>query len=193
MQEGASGMVSARNASKIIRELLDRGFRFTIIGGTVVELALGRKDLGDDIDFFAEEPSVLIEEDSYYSLAEELGWIAGQTWLGTPRIVARASGEDVPLEFYDNLHDFYVPPEILDRAERVNLDGVRVRMVTVEDHIVLKANAGRGTDMDRLKELARLASRGKLKVDNRKMREAAELFDEPNVILRRLRDAGFKI
>ena len=183
-------MVSRRAFSGVVRLLLDRGFRFTVIGGTVVELALGSRDLGEDIDVFGEEPSPLFE-DEYRLLAEEMGWVVGQTWIGTPRVVARFEGEEVPVEFYDNLHDFYVPPEMLERAERVRVDGVRVRMVRLEDHIVLKAHAGRGMDMDRLKEIARLVKKGRLSVDRKAILEAASLFgDEERVIVRRLREAG---
>lgn len=55
----------------------------------MVEHAIGSRDLGDDIDLFAESPSVLFEENYYRRVAEENGWILGYTWLGTPRIIAR--------------------------------------------------------------------------------------------------------
>ena len=183
-------MASRVSVSKALRALLDRGFRFTVIGGTVVELALGSSDLGDDVDLFGEEPSPLFE-DEYRVVSEELGWVMGQTWLGTPRIIARVSGEDVVLEFYDNVHDFYVPEELLGRAERITIDDVRLRVVRLEDHIVLKAHAGRGSDMERLKEISRLARRGRLRIDRAKLLEAASFFgEERQVIVRRLEEAG---
>ena len=184
-------MVSKQSFAKAIRLLLDNGFQFTVIGGTVIEVAIGSKDLGPDIDLFAEEPNVFMEEE-YYRIAEELGWGVGQTWLGTPALIARLE-EEFPIEFYDNLFDFHVPEEILHRAIRVNVGGVRVKMITIEDHIVLKANAGRSSDIDRLKELSKLVKKGKLKVDSRKMQEAAKLFPDEKVILRRLRDSGFPV
>ena len=185
-------MVSRKAFASAIRSLLDAGFHFTVIGGTVVEVALKSRDLGPDVDVFAEEPNVFFEEE-YYRVAEELGWGVGQTWLGTPSLIARVEGEEFPVEFYDNLFDFNVPEEILHRAVKVNIEGVRVKMVTLEDHIVLKANAGRSQDMDRLKELARLARKGKLRVDEARLREAASLFPDEKVILRRLREAGFTV
>lgn len=183
-------MVSRSAFARSLSILLERGFRFTVIGGSVVGLAVGDSDLGDDIDLFAEDPSVLVDESEYYSLAEELGWILGQTWLGTPRLVARVGGEEVSLEFYDNLYDFYVPEEIILRAERVSVGGVRVKVVRVEDHIVLKANAGRSSDMDRLKEIGRLVKKGRLRIDKAAVEEAASLFEDEKVILRRLREVG---
>ncbi len=186
-------MVSKKAFAEAVRSLLDEGFRFTVIGGSVVELALGRRDLGDDIDVFGEKPSPVVEEEEYARVAEERGWTLGQTWLGTPRLLLRAGNEEIPVEFYDNIYDFYVPEEILARAGKTRVSGVTVRMVSLEDHIVLKANAGRGSDIERLKEIARLANKGKLSVNPEKLREAASLFDDEQVILRRLRDAGFKL
>ncbi len=192
MEEGRPGLVSKKDASEVLRILLDEGFRFTIIGGTVVELNLGSKDLGDDLDLFSEEPSAL-EEEEFIRVAEARSWVLGQTWLGTPRLVARAPGGEVPVEFYDNLYDFYVPPEILEDAVRTMIGGVRVRVVRLEDHIVLKANSGRGSDIERLKEIARLAKKGRLRIDPNRVIETVNLFDEPQVLLRRLRDAGFRL
>jgi predicted nucleotidyltransferase len=184
-------MVSKQSFAKAIRLLLDHGFQFTVIGGTVVEVALGSRDLGPDIDLFAEEPNVFMEEE-YHRIADELGWGVGQTWLGTPALIARLK-EEFPIEFYDNLFDFHVPMEMLNRAVKINVGGVRVKMIAVEDHIILKANSGRSTDFERLKELARLVKKGRLKVDAKRLRESASLFLDEKVILRRLRDAGFKL
>jgi len=186
-------LVSREGFARAVRALLDEGFRFTVIGGSVVEIALRSRDLGDDIDVFAESPNPVIEEEEYHRVAEERGWVVGQTWLGTPRIVVRAGDAEVPVEFYDNIYDFYVPPEILEGAEKLRVGGVTVRAIRVEDHIVLKANAGRGSDMERLKELARLAKKKRLRLDTDRIRWAASLFDDEKGILNRLRSAGFPL
>ncbi len=186
-------MVSKNAFAWTVRQLLDRGFRFTVIGGTVVELALGSRDLGPDIDVFAEEPNVFME-DEYYSVAEELGWTVGQTWLGTPSLIGHYNEESVTVEFYDNLYDFYVPEPMIQEAQRVQVSGVKVRMISLEDHILLKAYSQRGSDFERLKELAKLAKKGKLRVDTGKLRERASLFgEEERIVIRRLRDAGFSV
>ncbi len=186
----AGDLVSREGFASALRALLDRGFRFTIIGGTVVELELGSKDLGDDVDLFGEEPSPLFEEE-YRAVAEELGWSIGQTWLGTPQLIARVGQEEIPIEFYENIHDFYVPSEMLERAIRIDVAGVRVKAVRLEDHIALKAHAGRSSDMERLKEIGRLAKRGKIRVDRKALEEAVSFFgDEAKVVARRLREAG---
>jgi len=186
-------VVSAGELAAVVRALLDEGFKFTVIGGTVVEVELGSRDLGDDLDVFAEEPDVLVDEDFYREVSERRGWVMGQTWLGTPRILVRVGDVEVPVEFYDNLYDFYVPHSMLERARRVSIGGVRVKMVRLEDHLVLKANAGRERDLERLKEIARHVRRGRLRVDPRLVREAASEFEDEQVILRRLRDSGIPV
>ncbi|MEB3851857.1 MAG: nucleotidyltransferase [Desulfurococcales archaeon] len=186
-------MVSASIVGRVVKELAGEGFRFTIIGGTVVELALGSRDLGDDVDVYAEEPDVLVEEEKYREVAERRGWVLGQTWLGTPMILVRVGDVEVPVEFYDNMFDFYVPPSMVERARRASVGGARAKVVRLEDHIVLKANAGREKDIERLREIASLASKGKLHLNLKAIKEAASEFDDEPVILRRLRDAGFRV
>lgn len=156
----------------------------------MVEHAIGSRDLGDDIDLFAESPSVLFEENYYRRVAEENGWILGYTWLGTPRIIARIGDEEVPVEFYDNIHDFYIPPIFVERSVKVNVEGVRVRMIQPEDHIVLKASSGRSIDIERLKEIGRLIKKGRLTVDKAKLLEATSEFEDREVIIRRLKEAS---
>lgn len=183
-------MVSARAVGASLKILLDNGFRFTIIGGTVVELAAGKSDLGDDVDLFAESPSPVFEEIVFNQFAEEMNWTYGQTWLGTPRMVARVLGEEVVIEFYDNIYDFYVPEIMIQEGERVEIGGVRLKMISLEDHILLKANAAKSSDMDRLAEIAKMAKKGKLNINRRRLEERASAFDEPEVILRRLREVS---
>lgn len=183
-------MVSAGELAAVVRALLDEGLKFTIIGGTVVEVELGSRDLGDDLDVFAEEPDVLVNEESYREVSERRGWVMGQTWLGTPRILVRVGDIEVPVEFYDNLYDFYVPHSMLEGARRASIGDVRVKMIRLEDHLVLKANAGREKDLERLREIAKYVKKGKLKIDTKLIREAASEFEDEQVILRRLRDSG---
>ncbi len=186
-------MVKVETLAKVVRSLLEEGFKFTVIGGTVVEAELGSKDLGDDLDLYAEEPDVLVDEEKYREVAEKRGWVIGQTWLGTPRLLVRVGDEEVPVEFYDNLFDFYVPQSMIQRARKASLGGVRLKMIRIEDHIVLKANAGREKDLERLAEIAKLVKKGKLRVNLKAVKEAASEFDDEQVILRRLRDAGFRV
>ena len=178
-------MVSKKAFAEAMRLLLDNGFRFTIIGGTIIALAVSSDDLGPDVDVFAEHPNVT-DEQRYLSAAEANSWDYGQTWLGTPRLTIVAQGEEVPVEFYDNIYDFYVPERFIRDARRVEVEGVRVRMLTPEQYLVLKGRAGRDVDEEALKQIGELVRKGRLKVDADRIREAAKEFEDERIIIRRL-------
>ena len=178
-----------------MRELSRRGVDAVIIGGTAVELASKSQKLTGDLDLFPLNMSPLLEEDFYRALAEELGWGFGYTDLGTPRLVARVSSGDLAVEFYENIHDFYVPPAMLDSARTKRIGGLEIKVIQPEDYVVLKARAGGEEDLEKLKELSRLASKGKLKLNPRLVKRGIEYFPEEErpVIERRLRDCSFNI
>ncbi|MEM1927199.1 MAG: nucleotidyltransferase [Acidilobaceae archaeon] len=183
-------MVSRRALAEAVKKLYSEGFEFVVIGGTIVELMLGSSDLGDDVDVFSENPLVY-DEDAFVSVASSNKWVLGHTWLGTPRLIIRAAGEEVPFEFYDNIHDFFVPPGFLERrVNSVRVEGIEVRMLGLEEHLVLKANAGRSSDIERLKDIARALRARKLSIDRERLYEDALEFEDSHVILRRLREAG---
>ena len=183
-------MVSRRAFAAALRALLDNGFRFTIIGGSVISIAVGLDDMGDDIDLFAESPSVVEAEEAYGRAADLNHWELGQTWLGTPRITMVVEAEEVPVEFYDNLYDFYVPERFIHEAKRVDVEGVKVKVIKPEEYLALKGRAGREEDLEGLKRVADLVKRGRLKVSYEEIKKAVEEFDEAQIIMRRLREAG---
>ncbi len=187
---GRGALVGRKAFATAMRSLLDSGLKFTVIGGTVVSLEAGLDDVGDDVDLFAESPSVMESEDAYIRVAEANSWHIGQTWLGTPRITVIAEGEEVPVEFYDNLYDFYVPERFIRDARRVDVEGVKVKAIRVEEYLALKGRAGREEDVEGLKRVVELIKRSRLKVSYDEVKRAAEEFEESQIILRRLREVG---
>lgn len=181
-------MVSRRAFAQAMRRLLDNNFKFTVIGGTIAALAMGQQDLGDDVDVFAESPSIVDNEDAFRSVAEANSWDYGQTWLGTPRITIIVSDEEVPVEFYDNLYDFYIPERFLAEAKRVEVEGVRVKALGLEHYLVLKARSG--SDDETLKYLGEAARKGRLKVEANRIYDLSKEFDDRQVIIRKLKEYG---
>ncbi len=183
---------SLSDLAEIMRVLQEAGVKAVIIGSTVVQLELRRKQLEEDIDLFVEEPSPFIEEEFYRELASRQGWGVGQTWIGTPSLIARRPGGDIVVELYENVYDFYVPPEILERAPKKNVQGVPIRVLRLEDYALLKAKAGRDEDMEDLEELAHLVKKGDLKFDKRLVRESIQFFPEEDQQLmeKRLKKVG---
>ncbi len=178
----------------LIERIQGHGVKGVIIGSTVIELALRRKQFEDDVDVFVLEPSPLVEEDFYRRLAEEEGWEVSYTALGTPKLVAKLpSGEEVIVELYENILDFYVPPEILQEAPKKRIGKVEARMIRPEDYVVLKAKAAREADIEDLKIVKEYVDEGKLKLDKRIIRRDLELLPEEDkgFVENKLRELGF--
>ncbi|ABM81270.1 nucleotidyltransferase [Hyperthermus butylicus] len=182
--------------SWLFRKLQEHGIKGVVIGSTVIELALRRKSFEDDVDVFALEPSPLIEEDFYRSVAEREDWQVSYTALGTPKFIVKLpSGEEVIVEFYENIHDFYVPPEILEQAPKKSIGGVEIRVIRPEDYIVLKAKAAREPDIEDLRIIREYIDEGKLKIDERIVKRDIELLpeEEQGFVVNKLRELGFRV
>ena len=167
--------------------------KFVVVGSTVVELELRRRRFEDDIDLFVFEPSPLVEEDQYLAIAEEEGWQVSYTVLGTPKFVVKMpSGEEAIVEFYENIHDYYIPLPMLERAGSKKIRGVSVKLLQLEDYVVLKAKAARETDIEDLRIIKELVDEGKLKMDQRRIRSGLETLPEEDrrIAESKLRDVG---
>lgn len=176
--------------ARVLSKLLDHGIRFVVIGDTVVQLALKQRVLGGDVDLFVIEPSVVVDEDRFIKLAEDEGWLYSSTDAGTPKIIARYGDREVPLEFYENIFDVYVPLEIIERAGSISIGGVRIRLIKPEEYLVLKAR--QGVDLDKVSQYIKRLGR---KVDRKLVEKTIKLFplDEQKLIENRLRSAGLRI
>ncbi|WP_428068630.1 nucleotidyltransferase [Caldisphaera sp.] len=184
-------LVSLKAFIEIIRKLLDEGIKFTIIGDTVILLNTKSEDVGEDIDIFVESPSILENENFYEEIVERNNWLYGHTWLNTPRITAIINNEEVNLDLYDNLYDFYIPESFIKNAQRIDINGLRIRAINIEQYLVLKSYSGKEEDMLKLKEILVILKRNKIKIDENKIVEAARELGEESTIIRRLKEIGY--
>jgi predicted nucleotidyltransferase len=187
---------SIKDLAWLVGKLRDEGIRGVIIGSTVIDLELRRKEFEDDVDIFALEPSPLIEEDTYREIAYRNEWQMSYTALGTPKFVVRLpSGEEVIVEFYENIHDFYIPLEIIENAPKKTISGVEVKLIRPEDYIVLKAKAARDPDIEDLRIVKEYIDSGKLKIDERIIKRDLELLPEEDrrLAISKLRGLGFRV
>ncbi|MCE4624206.1 MAG: nucleotidyltransferase [Caldisphaeraceae archaeon] len=186
-------MVSRRAFIKILRTLLDEGIKFTLIGDTIISLTLGLDNLGNDIDLFVEAPSLFERESFYQELAERYSWTYGQTWLGTPKITALIDDEEVEVEFYDNLYDFYVPEAFIRASKKVNVNGLKIKAIALEEYIALKAYSGRENDMKKLSEISALIKNKRIKIDRGRLINDIREMEDQRTILGRLRTVGIGV
>lgn len=167
---------------------------FVIIGDTIVDIELKRKGTESDVDLFVLGVSVLIEDDKIREFAYERGWDYGKTPIDTPRLLVPINDEQLQIDLYENIQDFFVPKDILDNAIDVKIGGYTFKSVRLEDYILLKANAFREEDEDELKTIVYLIGEGKLKIDKDYLKNHIEIFEEnANSIRERLSSVGIKI
>ncbi|MEM2021493.1 MAG: nucleotidyltransferase [Zestosphaera sp.] len=187
---------SVRCFADVLGRLKEGGLDGVVIGSTAYALRLGVKEFEDDVDLFATSFSPISDEDMVYDVAERVGCQVGSSEWGTARLECIVGGECVvPVEFHENIHDFYIPPEVIEGAEALVLEGVEVKVIRVEDYILLKARAGRDQDLEDLGYISDLIRTGELKIDFKLIKNRLKLFDEDDrrLITRRLISVNVKI
>ncbi|BFH73227.1 nucleotidyltransferase [Sulfurisphaera javensis] len=173
-----------------IKQLTD----FVIIGDTIVDISLGRKGTESDVDLFILSLSVLIDEDKIRDFAYDRGWDFGKTPIDTPRIIATVDDDQLQIDMYENIQDFFVPKEIINSAIEIRLGKEKFKIIKLEDYILLKTNAFREEDEDELKTITYLLGEGKLSIDKKYLESHIDLFEENAKSIRdRLGLIGIKI
>ncbi len=170
----------------VLKEFIDAGVKFVVIGDTVVQLRLGRRVLEGDIDLFVLEPSIISEEDFYVNLAEERNWVYTRTEAGTPRIIAKAGASEIIVELYENVFDIYVPAEFIDEARVVEVGGVKVKSISLEEYFVLKAR--QGVDLNKLSKYLKQLKKLDKSLIERALKHMPK--EDEKTIVSRLRDVG---
>jgi Predicted nucleotidyltransferase len=175
---------------KEIKELTD----FVIIGDTVVDLELGRKGTESDVDLFILSVSVFIDEDKIREFAFDRGWDFGKTPIDTPRLIIGVDDEQLQVDMYENIQDFFVPQDIIENAQERKIGNEYFKVIRIEDYILLKANAFREEDEDELKTLVYLIGSGKIEIDKNYLKSHIQSFQEnAKSIEDRLKSIGIKV
>ncbi len=172
---------------KILKELAKEfelnNIDAVIIGSTIVSLALGgyfKEE--EDLDLFVINRSPLLEEDLFKNIAISKGWDYTYTDYGTPRLIVPFEYGEFFIDFYENIHDFYVPEEILEKeTRRIKINHYRIKVLSLEAYIVLKARIGRRIDDRDLARVKELIEEGYLKVNRRKIEELLKYFPEEEI------------
>jgi len=180
---------------KVLKEIADLGYDYVIIGDTVVYLELKSKRFDGDVDLFITNTSPFMEEESIRSIAEERRWGFGFTDIGTPRLIINTSEGDIVVELYENIYDFYIPPEILSEAHKKKLRNIEIKMIHVEDYLLLKARAGAPEDYGKIVEIIELLNKKGYRINQRILWQHLGYFpqDERSMIIARLRELGLKL
>lgn len=180
---------------RVLKEIAELGYDYVIIGDTVVYLELRNKKFDGDIDLFITNTSPFIEEETIRSIAEERRWEFGFTDIGTPKLIINTGEGDVVVELYENIYDFYIPPEILSKASKKKLRDIEVKLIHVEDYLLLKARAGAPEDYEKLMNIIDLLDKKGYRVNQRLLWQHLGYFpqEERNMIATRLKELGLKL
>mgnify|MGYP000448038323 FL=1 len=172
---------------KILKELAKEfelnNIDAVIIGSTIVSLALGgffKEE--EDLDLFVINRSPLLEEDLFKNIAISKGWDYTYTDYGTPRLIVPFEYGEFFIDFYENIHDFYIPEEILEKeTRRIKINHYRIKLLSLEAYIVLKARIGRRIDDRDLARIKELIKEGYLKANKRRIEELLKYFPEEEI------------
>jgi len=177
---------SAKALAKVLDLLGREGLSGVLIGSTSLQLAAGMQRFDGDVDLFVTSTSVLANLGIVEEFVRRHGCLLGSTWVGTPSITCYVDGEEVMVDLYENMHDFYVPAEILEDSVEYEVQGVRVRTIRPEDYLVLKAVSSAMEDPDLVESLKEFLRSRRLKLNKRLIESRLQLFEDPQVIMRRL-------
>ena len=180
------------DVGNLLIELERRGVGGIIIGSTVYQILLKWRELEDDVDVFATTFSPSFDEEVLLHAAEELNCFVGQNDWGMPQLRCPLRDEELSIEFFENLYDFYVPQEIIDSGRRVRLGDYGGKAILLEDYLLLKAKGGRSRDLESLWFISDLLKSRKLKISKELIQEHIKFFDydDAKLIKKRLREAG---
>lgn len=179
-------MPSAKALAKVLDLLAREGLSGVLIGGTSLQLAAGMQRFEGDLDLFVTSTSVLANLSIVEEFVRRHGCLLGSTWVGTPSITCYVDGEEIVVDFYENMHDFYIPSEILEDSAEYEIQGVKVRAIRPEDYLVLKAVSSALEDPDLVESLREFLRSKRLKLNRRLIESRLQLFEDPQVIIRRL-------
>jgi len=186
---------SLHDLAEIVDILRREGIDGVIIGSTCRDVELGIDKFEDDVDIFVLSMSPFFEGEKIYEIAERNGWDIGSTELGTPSISIPINNENVRVELYENIHDFYIPPESLEVCtKRVVVDNTELNLASLECWIVFKARRWASDDMIDVSSVVQKYLNGELSLNLDTIRRILELYEEDAWFIKeRLRSVGLKI
>jgi len=181
--------------AEVVDTLREKGIDGVIIGSTVLAITIGAKELEDDVDLFVTSFSPTIEEQKIRDVAKELGWDLGRTGIDTLSIIARKGDKEIVIELYENIYDFYVPPHVLNNARKLRISGRVLKLIRIEDYILLKARRGTEFDLEDLRVMKSMISNKELRIDEGYLKKSLQNFPDEDIplIISRLKSVNFKI
>ncbi|BBG24561.1 nucleotidyltransferase [Sulfuracidifex tepidarius] len=185
-------MIQLAQVGDVLKELSSLT-DFVIIGDTVLDVTLGRKNVESDIDVFLTSISVFTDEDVIDDFSQRHGWDLGKTPIDTPRFLVPIADDQLQIDLYENIQDFFVPPIVIESSTEKKIGDFSAKIILLEDYILLKANAFREEDERELKEIVKMVGERKIVINKEILLEHVEHFEENSKSIKeRLNSIGIK-
>jgi len=175
---GADERARLKALSILVRALKERGYEVMLVGNMVLPVGYGIEWATKDIDVFIFGTSPMEDRELFREVCEELGWSFGVTEFGTGVIEFSLEEGSGTIEVLANVFDVYIPEECLERALKVELEGIELKVMRIEDHVIQKARIGRRRDYETLMRIRELEKLGTIRLDRRLIYEGLEQFEE---------------
>lgn len=170
------------------------GLKIAVIGSTALYYHTGARRFSEDLDLYVYEGSIIDREESLRQYCVEKGCDVGATDLGTPKLAVKRGDEEIEIEIYENIFDFYIPIEMIEKSRDVRIGDSEIKILLPEYYIVLKARTGSEADIEKLALVSDLVRENRLRINTALVREAASLFEgEDKMILSRIRSIGIRV
>ncbi|MCU7788849.1 MAG: nucleotidyltransferase [Pyrobaculum sp.] len=179
---------------KVAKSLNEKGVEHVLIGSAILPFLYNIDYDPRDLDIFVINKSTVLDNELFEEIAEENDWDMGTSDHGTIYYELIVGGETVRVDLLENILDIYIPPELLADLREVDVDGVRVRAIGLEQLLVLKAKIATKEAEDFINEVARYVLERGIKLDYDKIRKYAGAYPEDaEGILKRLRRNGIYV
>ncbi|ACB39671.1 nucleotidyltransferase [Pyrobaculum neutrophilum] len=184
-----------REALKLVAaKLQERDVEFVLVGSAVLPFLYKIEYDPGDIDLFILNKSTVLDNELFEEIASQNDWDMGTSDHGTIYYEIIARGEAVRVDLLENILDIYIPPELLSDLKHVDVNGLKIKSIGLEELLVLKAKIATREAEEFINEVARLILERNIKIDYDKIKKYANLYPEDSEgILKRLRRNGIYV
>lgn len=181
-----------RALARVSRAFKKKGVDFVLIGSAILPIIYKVPYDPGDVDIHVVNKSTIADYGLFEEIARENDWDIGTNIHGMIYYELLVGDSIVRVDIVENLLDVYIPPQIVENAIVVEVDGETIKSIRLEDQLILKARSA--TDEVFLSEVARLIADPEvgIGVDREYMKKVIAYFpeDEQKPIAHRLERNG---
>ncbi|RLE80479.1 MAG: hypothetical protein DRJ52_06290 [Thermoprotei archaeon] len=170
---------------EVVDALSEKGIDSVIVGEICLELLFKIPVEVNNFAVFSLNKSPFLEPQVFEEIGLEKGWDVGFTDIGTPYYLIRRNADEYVVEIIENIGDIYIPDKMLKNAIQLKIDKVKIKVLRLEDYIIVACRASRPEDFAFLDKIKKLKALGKIKINSKYLAKNISLFKEDENFIRR--------